>query len=1337
MLFQFNDITVLQKALLRERAARRRAERLLEQKSKEFYEAESKLNAIIGGNINGVIITDKEGKIEWVNKAFEQMTGHSLEELKGKKPGSVLQGKDTRPETVDYLSKQIQNGLEFSCELLNYKKTGDPYWVRLVGHPLPNHQGEIIQFFPIIEDKTLQTHVEQKLSEQDARFRFALEKIGDNVWDHDFTTGITRFSKKVSELLGYDDVPPSALDKLWWDCIHPADLPLLIENDRRNKAGELDHFNLEYRLIKKDGSIIWILDRGVVLERSADGRPLKMLGTHSDITSIKQAEENLRKSEKRWQFALEGTGHGIWEYNFETQVAYYSPQFKKMLGYDNDNFPEGKQNWINSIHPDDLDTVLAFDEQYKQGKINSHCREYRIRHKDGHYIWILDRGMVTEFNEKGLPLIITGTHTLIDDTKKLQLKLETVAKRFTTLIENLQSAVIIEDANRILVHTNQRYCDLFNINKQPDDLIGIDSAEASTYSAFLFEDETAFVQSIKDAIALGQSRMGEVFNLKDGRIFSRDFIPIKQSNGNYLGYMWVYNDITEVANSARTIEQQRIFYENILNNLPADIVVFDKNHRYVFLNPVAIKNPELRKWIIGKNDIEYFTYRKIPLEIAKARRAKWEQAVSEKRIVTWEEEMIDKDGNKRWYLRNLFPIFDDQNNLQQVLGYGIEITDRKNIENKILLSERRYRNLIEQSLGLIVTHDLEGYFLTINPAVEKLLGIPASRIKGAYIPNFLPPEIRQTFYENYLPILKQKGKAEGIFKIKNAENKSIYLMYKNVVVSEEGESPYVIGFAQDITDRIIAEKELQMARRAAEEAGNAKAQFLANMSHEIRTPMNGIIGIARLLQKTNLNNQQREFLEMILGSANQLIVIINDILDLEKIASGKIQFEQIPFNLYEKVRQTCELFRFKAKEKNLYLKVESRLPDNLWVIGDPYRLSQILNNLLSNAIKFTESGGIHVLLEGAALSDGKYNVTFSVRDTGIGIRQDKLEEIFNPYVQEKSEIARKYGGTGLGLAITKNLVELQQGTLHLESEIGKGSVFSFTISYPLAEPVNEDSKPVDVLATDKISGLNLLVAEDVAINQFLIKHILNEWGCSVTFVSNGQEALDAVKDKYFDLILMDIQMPVMDGMTATAKIRALEDSERNKIPIIALTANALRGDEVKYKAAGMNGYLSKPFTEKGLYQAITEVLFGESETNLTANTDIFHENIPENSFYLQSENKPEVRMLYNLDMLKEMSGGDESFIVMMVQMFTETTPELISQMKAAVQVGNWPELGGLAHKIKPTIDSMGIESLRELIREVEKDGKNSTNIAELPGKVEIVVNTLEECIKAMKKDFSI
>jgi CheY-like chemotaxis protein/HPt (histidine-containing phosphotransfer) domain-containing protein len=501
--------------------------------------------------------------------------------------------------------------------------------------------------------------------------------------------------------------------------------------------------------------------------------------------------------------------------------------------------------------------------------------------------------------------------------------------------------------------------------------------------------------------------------------------------------------------------------------------------------------------------------------------------------------------------------------------------------------------------------------------------------------------------------------------------------------------------------------------------------------------MNGIIGIARLLQKTNLNNQQREFLEMILGSANQLIVIINDILDLEKIASGKIQFEQIPFNLYEKVRQTCELFRFKAKEKNLYLKVESRLPDNLWVIGDPYRLSQILNNLLSNAIKFTESGGIHVLLEGAALSDGKYNVTFSVRDTGIGIRQDKLEEIFNPYVQEKSEIARKYGGTGLGLAITKNLVELQQGTLHLESEIGKGSVFSFTISYPLAEPVNEDSKPVDVLATDKISGLNLLVAEDVAINQFLIKHILNEWGCSVTFVSNGQEALDAVKDKYFDLILMDIQMPVMDGMTATAKIRALEDSERNKIPIIALTANALRGDEVKYKAAGMNGYLSKPFTEKGLYQAITEVLFGESETNLTANTDIFHENIPENSFYLQSENKPEVRMLYNLDMLKEMSGGDESFIVMMVQMFTETTPELISQMKAAVQVGNWPELGGLAHKIKPTIDSMGIESLRELIREVEKDGKNSTNIAELPGKVEIVVNTLEECIKAMKKDFSI
>lgn len=1337
MLVQPDDIAILQKALLRERAARKQAEALLEQKSRDLYEANRKLNAIVAENINGVVITDREGKIEWVNKAFEQMTGYSLNDLKGKKPGSLLQGKDTNLETVGYLRRQIQNGLEFSCEILNYKKSGEPYWVRLVGQPLRDEQGDIIQFFAINEDKTLQTHVEQKLSEQDARFRFALEQIGDNVWDHDFSTGITRFSKRVSELLGYDDVPPSALDKLWWECIHPADLSLLVENDRTNKAGMLDHFNLEYRLIRKDGSIIWILDRGVVLERSADGRPLKMLGTHTDITSVKQTEENLRKSEKRWQFALEGAGDGIWEYNFETHFVYYSPQYKKMLGYENGDFPEGRENWINSIHHDDLDMILAFDEQYEQGKITFHSREYRVRHKDGHYIWILDRGMVTEFNEKGLPLIITGTHSLIDDSKKLQLELETTAKRFTTLIENLQSAVLVEDANRLLVHTNQRFCDLFNIPKQPNDLIGIDCADASIRSAVLFENESVFLQSIKDTIAVGQPRMGEVFNLKDGRIFSRDFVPIKQSNGNYLGYMWVYNDITESANAAHTIEQQRIFYENILNNLPADIAVFDRNQRYLFLNPVAIRNPELRKWIIGKNDIEYFTYRKLPLENAKERMAKWQRSVSEKRLISWEEDLIGKDGITRSYLRNLFPIFDQQNNLQQVLGYGIEITDRKIIENKILLSERRYRNLIEQSLGLIITHDLEGYFLTINPAVEKLLGIPAAGIKGTYIANLLPPEIRQPFMENYLPMLKQQGKAEGIFKVKNAEKKSVYLMFKNVVVSEEGDSPYVIGFAHDITDRIIAEKELEMARRAAEEAGNAKAQFLANMSHEIRTPMNGIIGLSRLLQKTDLNKPQQEFLEMILGSANQLIVIINDILDLEKIASGKIQFEKIPFKLYEKVKQTAELFRFKAKEKNLYLRVTNRLTDDLWVLGDPYRLSQILNNLLSNAFKFTESGGIEVILDVVVQPEQLCEVTFSVKDSGIGIQQDKLKEIFNPYVQEKSEIARKYGGTGLGLAITKNLVELQLGTLNLQSEIGKGSTFSFTITYPIASPAEDIPSNLDVPDTEKIRGLNILVAEDVAINQFLIRHILRDWGCNVTFVSNGQEALEAVKQDFFDLVLMDIQMPVMDGMTATSNIRALDDNKIRHIPIIALTANALRGDEVKYKAAGMNGYLSKPFTEKGLYQAIDDVLFGDDKIDADKINEISHENNDKINLFLHNENKQEVRMLYNLDMLKEMSGGDESFIVMMVQLFTDTTPEIIGQMKAAAQAESWSELGGLAHKIKPTIDSMGIDSLKEVIREVEKDGKNGANVEELPQKVSVVVSTLEACMAAMKADFSL
>ncbi len=1174
----------------------------------------------------------------------------------------------------------------------------------------------------------------EALTLKEDRIKLALEKIGDNFWEHNFKTGITTFSKQVEDLLGFSKIPQEEIDQLWWSRIHPDDVEILKENDIKNRKGTVDSHSLEYRMLHKDGRIIWILDRGVVLERDHSGNPVSMIGSHANITRLKNAEEDLRKSEQRWQFALEGTGDGVWEYDFDTKEVFYSKQYKEMLGYAAEESLEQFSTTMNYVHADEKSALEQVLVDYENEAIRSHNLEYRVQHKNGHYIWILDRGMVTAYNPDGSIARITGTYSNIDASKKTELDLKATATRLTSLIGNLQSAILLEDKDRQLITTNQKFCDMFHITVTPEQLIGMDCALNASLSKNLFTDEDAFIHSIDAHLTNLKTTVGEILPLKDGRILSRDFIPIQQDEGSFIGILWVYNDVTKSSNTAEALEKQRSFYEGVLNNIPTDIAIFDPDHRYIFLNPIAIKNEKIRKWIVGKTDDEYFEYRNFPKEHLSNRKQKWFEAITNKKIVSWEEDKIDHEGNFETNLRNLYPIYDAEGNLLQVIGYGINITERKKFEQEIALREKRYRDLIHYSIGLIVTHDLEGRFLTINPAVAELLGVKSEWIIGKNVLNLLPRKTREAFTNVYLPEIQEKGKAEGVFKYWNKEGDPLYLLFKNVLVKEPGIPPYVIGFAHDITDRILAQKELEIAKKATDESAAAKGQFLANMSHEIRTPMNGIIGLASLLEKTELNPEQKSFLDMILTSAQQLVVIINDFLDLEKLGSGKIQLEKIPFALNEKISQATEMFRFKAKEKQIELQVKSEVSDDFWLLGDPYRLVQIMNNLLGNAIKFTHHGGIIIYISSGATSNAQQIITIRVEDTGIGINPENLPGIFDPYVQEKSDVARKYGGSGLGLAISRSLAEMQGGNLFAESIQGVGSAFILEIPYekiiPIQQKGDENKKQIN---KKRLQGTRVLVAEDVTINQFLVKHILTSWECIVKVVSNGEEAVTAMQEEDYDILLMDIQMPVLDGIKATGIIRKMDSPIKRNVPIIALTANALRDDDKKYRAAGMNGYLTKPFSEAGLFESIDKAL-----TNYQLKDNKNKENTTySTSSHLFKQHEKNNIMIYNLDMLKEMGGGDKAFLAMMVQLFVDTVPEIISQMKKATDAGSWVEVGGLAHKVKPTIDSMGIESLKGIIREVEMQGKSASDTQSIPGKVETIRMTLQQCIDQMKKDFSL
>ncbi|MCF8303540.1 MAG: response regulator [Bacteroidales bacterium] len=390
----------------------------------------------------------------------------------------------------------------------------------------------------------------------------------------------------------------------------------------------------------------------------------------------------------------------------------------------------------------------------------------------------------------------------------------------------------------------------------------------------------------------------------------------------------------------------------------------------------------------------------------------------------------------------------------------------------------------------------------------------------------------------------------------------------------------------------VTNRKMHEAKDKAEQANKSKSLFLANMSHEIRTPMNGIVGMANLLSKTKLSGEQKEYLDIIRNSGDILLSVINDILDFSKIESGQVELEHIDFNIREHLKGLDVLAMHKAKEKNLnyYSSISDDIPEVL--IGDPTRLKQILINFINNAIKFTNDGYVEVKVELMDKTKDEVVIKGIVNDTGIGISQEGQKKLFKIFSQTDPSTTRKFGGTGLGLAISKNLSQLMGGETHVQSEKGKGSSFWFTARFEISQTTANELEHQQV-AEPEISephGLNILLAEDNSINQKVAILTIKKLGCHYDLAENGEETVEMFKNNKYDLILMDVQMPLMDGIQATKLIRQYEkaNGSASKVKIAAMTANAMKDDEEKCLKAGMDYYLAKPFKEEELRQLLSK-----------------------------------------------------------------------------------------------------------------------------------------------------
>ena len=536
--------------------------------------------------------------------------------------------------------------------------------------------------------------------------------------------------------------------------------------------------------------------------------------------------------------------------------------------------------------------------------------------------------------------------------------------------------------------------------------------------------------------------------------------------------------------------------------------------------------------------------------------------------------------------------------------------------------------------------------------------------------------------------------------IKNlAKDGSHYWVDTTIVpfFNDKGKPIQYIAIRADITEKKKVEEDLIDAKKIAENSVRVKEEFLTNMSHEIRTPMNGIIGFTDLLLETNLNSEQNEYLDRIKKSSNTLLVLTNDILDLSKLESGKLLFESIEFDLIDLIDQVMKMVEHSAKRKGIELSlfIDSKCPR--YIKGDPTRLNQILLNLINNAVKFTEEGEVNIYVKPKIEKDDLIPITFKIEDTGIGMSTEAQKIIFDSFTQARSDTTRKYGGSGLGLAIVKMIVDQRKGEIHLDSKLGKGTTFTITIPFDKCIKKQVDAGGNSLLGTEdkkpnnfSLKHLKILLVEDNLMNQALAKSRLNSWNCKIDIADNGKIALEKLENTLYDLILMDIQMPEMDGYEATKRIRKLKPPICN-IPIIAMTADASSNDEEKSLKTGMNDYISKPFNPEILYNKII------SNTKINLNDE-------------------EVDKYIDLSFLKEESLGDNDLFIFLINTFTDNFESFLTTIKAGIKSKDFETIYKASHKIISNVRMIATEPLRNkisLIHDLSKEEKEMSKIPNL------------------------
>jgi len=755
----------------------------------------------------------------------------------------------------------------------------------------------------------------------------------------------------------------------------------------------------------------------------------------------------------------------------------------------------------------------------------------------------------------------------ITPQKKMMAELELLS----LVASKIHNGVVISNANDEVIWVNNGFEDITGYHLE--DVVNKELRPAIKAKPSLLS-KAQYEKAVKDHLDYDAELQ---INRKDGEPIWLSVINsvLHDDNGNIEKYIRIVVDITARKNAEKDLE----ILSFAARKSPSGTVIRDKDGKVIWMNEASER---VLGYTLKEMKGKAFGNILLGEETDLAAHEASVQKVKDKKPYEVELKVYKKDGTPIWVFFANNPLLNELGDVERQITVVVDVSERKKAEEELKMLSLVASN----TTSGVVINDKNGKVEWINSAFEKITGYNIGDVKDKHLGDTLKGELTDVaIIERSRELSRNKQSFEVDLLAYRKDGQPLWISVINsVILNSRGEVDKYIEVIIDITAKKKVEMELVSAKEKALQLNRAKDMFISVMSHEIRTPLNAVIGMANLLTEDNTNEMQKENLGILKFSADNLMSLINDLLDFTKIETGNVELEKANVDLRKVVQGVANSLQFKANEKGIYLRqhIGEEVPQ--YIIGDGARLIQVLLNLVSNAVKFTDAGGVNIDVDVLEESEKNVRIRFAVTDTGIGIAKDKLNTIFESFKQAEADTTRKYGGTGLGLAISKRLVELYDSRINVDSVLGQGSTFWFTITFNKA-----NSKTISSSKMEMGLNLNVLVVDDNQINRILVNKVLQRWGTKVDFAENGQQAIDKVEaNKNYDVVLMDVHMPIMGGLEATEILRAKTDPYFQQLPILALTASMLSSEVNEMSSAGMNDFILKPFEPKTLFDKLSK-----------------------------------------------------------------------------------------------------------------------------------------------------